>query len=463
MASLSAASSRLPNELLVDIFRWATDNPVRDADSISVLKPFEAAHESDDFASCDAALRTKLAISSSCRLFRHLSKPFFYEDIRIRHGSEAVAQTLEKEPSVALHAKRICIPSLGVPEAGNWLNLYPAGTDRILQLCTQIQVLLRSTAPSLTADGTRDVPPAPPPTQESIEDALLNEPERLDFSSQHFPFLLRADWYNTPFETLPSATRTPPMLWESETLTTLTLGSDYFKPSRDPDEVFVDLPYLHTLRVRSIRSFGDRSRGTDPNQVQLPSLRRIVFDHPSAIYLLFFEQPLRHLGAQIRTLEFGAHDKFLRHDFIMVIIMNCSNTTDLFFPVFTTMPTRKNSRLQVADIVYPIIRLGLSAVGFLHDSEDDNAVCEQWGRLGGHFLSLFGISTRFSKVKTVTLYGKEWEHVLPNRMFKGMLRMLVEKDLQVICEHPEVQRAWNVAIEKIHEGSVPLLCLPHTD
>lgn len=459
-----AASHRLPNELLVDIFRWATDNPMRDVHSLSILRPFEAAHDCDDFASCDAALKTKLAISSSCRLFRRLSKSFFYEDIRIRHGSEALAQSLEKEPTLAAHTKRICIPTLGIPEAGAWINLYPSGTDRILQLCTQTRLLLRPTAPIPVPvpDTVHGVPPAPPPTQESIEDALLNEPERLDFSGQHFPFLLRADWYNTPFETLPSASRTPPMLWESESLTSLTLGSDYFQPSRDPDEVFVNLPNLQTLRVRSIQTFGGRSRVTNPNQVRLPSLRRIVFDDPSAVYLLFFEQPLRHIRSQIKTLEFGAHDRFLRHDFVMVIIMNCSNVTDLFFPVFTTMPTRKNSRTQVVEIVYPITHLGLSAVGFLLESESEDAASEQWGRLGGHFLSLFGSSTRFSKVKTVTLYGKEWAHILPQRMFKGMLRMLVEKGLRIACEWPEVQIAWDDAVEKINEARVPLLCLPHT-
>ena len=454
MAPWMAATPQLPEELLAFIFYWATYNPVRGVDSLAVLKPFEAAHGRDEFASCDAALVTKLALFSSCRLFRQLMKPFLYEDIRIRHGSEALAHLFEREPGLAVHTKRVCIPPLGIPEAGNWLNLYPVGTERILRYCTKVRILVRPTTPSLAIPSPAPdlgSPGPPPPTQEGIEDALLNEPEQLDFPSHHFPLLQRADWYNTPIETLPSASRTPPILWESESLTTLTLGSDYFRPSRESEQILVDLPKLHTLRVRSIRSFGGSTRGTDPSSVRLPSLRRIIFEHPSAVYLLFFEQPLRHLGPQISTLEFGACDRFLQHDYLMVIIMNCSNTTHLLFPVFSTMPTRKNSRLQVVAIVYPVEHIGLSAAGFLHDSSDENAKEEQWGRLGGHFLSLFGSASRFSKLKTVTFYGIEWMFVFPEEMFKGMLRMILDRGLRVVCELPEVQKAWDVMVVKVKE------------
>ena len=420
----------LPEELLLYIFDLATYGPARDVESLIELKPFEKEYSADADDLCDAPLKTKRSLALACKLFRRLALKFLYEDIRIRHGSEGLAKAIEMGQEIGTFVKRASVSLEGFKAAGHWVASYPSATRRILQCCPNIVILTRpQTLPVDTVDLHGDNYNLP------ITDINLD-----DLSFQH---LRRVDWFNSPIDTLPSTLPTPKFVWKSSSLQTLTIGPDHIPLQLDVSPL-VDLPNLQTIRLRSTHTPGDVEEGViDTDSVLLPNLRKLVFSLPDGIYTLFFEQFLRACGPCVEEIEIAPDKRFLKYDFISVLLLNCSNATVLSFPVFTTKPTRKNTRRQHVEVAYLITQLALSSAGFRNDFdfEDEDDADSQWGLLARHVLALFGSSSRFSKLEKVILYGEEWEPLLSDPRAKGAIKLIKSKGVEIICENERVAAA----------------------
>ena len=96
---------RLPPELWLIIFRFATSSPITypsHAETTiyySHYEPFQSRHETTTIALSDAALRDKCTITLVCRQWRALAGDMRYEDIRIGRGIAALHAALS-EPAV---------------------------------------------------------------------------------------------------------------------------------------------------------------------------------------------------------------------------------------------------------------------------------------------------------------------------------------------------------------------------
>ncbi|KAL5512517.1 hypothetical protein ACEPAG_3170 [Sanghuangporus baumii] len=413
----------LPEELLLHIFDLATYGPAREINALVELRPFEKDYSDDVDALCDEPLNTKRALALTCKLFRRLVLKFLFEDIRIRYGSESLAEAMEREQEVGTFVKRVSVSLQGFKASDHWIASYPKGTRRILQRCSNVLILTRPQSLPVEAADLEDG--NFPATDNGLDDLRL-------------PNLQRVDWFNSPIDTLPSTLPTPKFIWKSNSLQTLTIGPDHF-PLQLNTPPIVDLLKLHTIRLRSMHTPGNVGEGViDPESVRLPALRRLVFSLPDGIYTLFFEQFLRACGPGIKEIEIAPDARFLRHDFISVLLLNCSNATVLNFPVFTTKPTRKNTRRQAVGIIYLITQVGLSSVGFRNDFEDEDDADSQWALLAGHLLALFGARSRFSKLERLALYGKEWEWILSDPRSKGAVELIKSKNVEIVCEHESV-------------------------
>jgi hypothetical protein len=93
---------RLPPELWLIIFRFATSSPITypsDAESTSYYcyyEPFQSRHETTTIALSNAAVRDKCAITLVCRQWRALAGDMRYEDIRIGRGIAALHAALSE-------------------------------------------------------------------------------------------------------------------------------------------------------------------------------------------------------------------------------------------------------------------------------------------------------------------------------------------------------------------------------
>lgn len=410
----------LPAELLIHIFELATHNPVRDIDVLVELPPFESINAGHHEQLCDAALRTKHAITTSCKAFRRLCSVYLYEDIRIRHGANHLADVLEQsvdEKGVGFGdlVKRVILSptSSGVP------SVY-GDTRRIMCLCPNLQILYRprdSINPDSEAPSHGDIPYC------------------LDVD---FPSLRRVDWLNCPVDALPVVSQFSPSFWSMPTLATLSIGADQWRSwheSSDTDDEVVSLRInTHTLRICSLDAFGPGSRLFI---VDLPRLRRLILDKPESMYALF---GIAQFGANITTLELGLHPEFARHDYLAVLIVYCQKATDLYYPIFTTQPTRGNSPQM--SFQYTIKQVGLNAARLPPEMnaevEIENEDGATWNKIYAHFESLCGEWTRFTALEKIVLYGDEWDEYLEDAQFEDCVKLIRSRDVALVREDDSV-------------------------
>ncbi|THH07799.1 hypothetical protein EW145_g3133 [Phellinidium pouzarii] len=423
---------RLPPELLTHIFGLATYSPARFIESLEEPEPLQ---EDSAIAQCDAALETKYSLALSCSFFRSLSECFLYEDIRIRHGSGDLLKALEKSTKGTVNrngdlVRRISVFPIGYDEGGHWYENISEHTIRILRCCPNIQVLTRPPMPVIRTSE--------PVNGQEADSFVIND---LKFSS-----LYRVDWYNSPFDRLPSPMPTPRFIWQTPSIRTLTLGPDYSDFHPGEQEIIMNLPDLHTLRVRSMNSFGQLLGDGNPRiDVKLPSLRRLIIQKADAVYLLYFGRPLSRAASKLRAIELGMDKRFLYHDFMSVLLMHCPNTTELSFHVFFTCPTRRNLPTSAVQFVYDVEHVGLSAA----KSDDMPWEEDTWQRLTEHFESLCGQQTRFSKLKRITLYGAQWAEYILDGALSGSLQLIRSRRVKVVCK----ESAARVAFEAVWRRS----------
>lgn len=391
----------LPAELLIRIFELATDNPTRNIDLYVELPPFESALPSKVEQQCDDALRTKLAITTACRAFRDICGELLYEDIRVRYGSKTLADILETKTSdnglpMGSTVKRAVLFPTGSEDENSPVRI-THDTRRILSCCPNLRAIFR---PRVNVRRT--------------DDAFLKDKTRVSEIEFHLHHLQRVDWSSSPCDDPPVIAQIPQSVWSSPGLRTLSVGVVEWRRFSGMQETETTEIFTHitTLRVRSLDAFG--VPGQRLFTLKLPKLKRIVLDQPDSMYALF---SIYQYGSQITTLEFGAHSGFLQHDYIAVLLVYCPNATDLYIPIFSMHPTRKNTEGSVPSS-YLVTHLCLTAVsGSIPEDM-------KWDHLLTHFDTLCGPLSRFTNLKKITFFGSEWRELIEDSRVLPILTTL---------------------------------------
>ncbi|KAL5483055.1 hypothetical protein ACEPAI_8284 [Sanghuangporus weigelae] len=446
MSSYENNICSLPHELLTEIFRIATDNPVRDIDSLVLWTPFEGSYAPQKLEESRIALKTKHALASVCRLFRDLTPEFLYEDIWIRYGSDGLREVLEDSKvwdadgegfGFGRFTRRVSIYS--AVELSDSSVPMPQNARAILSCCPNVRVISRSPIPQENLH-----------TQVEFIDAIpsLNDLE--------FPHLQRVEWHNVPNDTMLAATPTPTPFFFSQSLRVLIIGPDNFPPARrssasgldenqeqEAPETVISLPNLHTLGIQSIDAFGEPLRRYS---IYLPSLKHLILKRPEAIYNLF-DGGLTPLAPQITSLELAADFRFLRHDFISTVLDYCSHAEELYIPVFATRAPHQN--------MIPRVLLEFSSVKrvYLHAGLPNGYVYGQqawWTMLEAHFDGLCGPNSRFITLESIILSGREWiESVQDKDRFTVVLRMVRRKEVELVADDNNVQNELSLAFQEL--------------
>lgn len=429
----------LPPEVLLEIIKLATDGPIRYIDGMLTMMPFKSIHAANTATQCTKALNTKHSLSLVNRLFWSLSSEFLYEDVWVRHGSEALADVLERstadeESGFNRLVKRITIVPI------RWLKAdsdtpelaFPPGICRVLRVCSDVRIIARSNI-CLGMGETTSFPG-----------------DNHDLDGLNFPFLHRIDWSTTrsSFYEFDAIQPTPAFVYSTPSLRTLHLGSDIFPVLPNEQDIMISLPTLTTLSLRSLSTFGVESmRQPIRLRLHLPLLRHLILTRPEAYYNIF-DGALLPLAWQLTSLELGYDALFLRHDFLSAMLVTCPGITDLYMPVFTTRaPRTRQSEGAPAFHSVRVVHLhaaplptdaDLQAVIRAYDSSDEVA---RWGHLEQHVRGLVGEGTRFEALERIVLLGAEWQDYVSDKRFGPLASMIYQSSVSLEAEDQKVKVA----------------------
>ena len=412
----------LPEELLLKIVDLAIGSRSGVIDSLAELPPFETVYSISEEARSRKSLCTKRSLSQTSSYLRRLVVPLLYEDIWIHHGAEVLLQILQGSNGnvgYGKYVKRIFMPH-------STHHIVPDILRKIIESCPDVRILTRSLA-----------------TRKDQEFKPL-QIEDISFRADALKELVRIDWNNVPSDDVPAPTFAPSFIWSVPSLRVLTLGSRNFHDfeglqSTDPtseiiqSEIKIDLPNVHTLRLRTLDALGDPF--SHWYSVRLPKLRRVVLEAPAGLYP-FYEGCLTFYGSSIETIEFSTHVGFLRIDGVALALFYCPNVKELCFPVFNTMPVRKNP-LDVPDAEYRSYKVERVVLHGFTETEAGYQVSRSWmtTHLADHVDGLCGEGTRFTLLKTIVLYGPEWVELLEDSFISSLLEILTKKGIKL--EHRE--------------------------
>ena len=184
MTQVAAHIPRLPPELWLLIFRFATSDPI--TESTHHYEPFRPRHETANALS-NAALRDKCAIALVCRQWRELFGDMIYEDIRIGRGIAALHAALSAPaagPFTSTIAARHRVRRAVLPYAHTATPTHHSPPAlALLALLPRLEILVRPPIPV----------PIPPPPHRS---ARIAAPPRFEFPTAvpALPALRRLDW-----------------------------------------------------------------------------------------------------------------------------------------------------------------------------------------------------------------------------------------------------------------------------
>lgn len=402
----------LPSELLIEIFTLATDSPIRRIEDLVDLPPFEAIEYNKTEQLCNEALRTKLSITLACSAFRKLCAEMMYEDIRIRHGSKALADVLEtprvRDRLGSFVKRAVLFPMSKEPE--NWEETCK-NVKRILECCPKILMLVR------------------PPCDPSEDDRIYLAPFP---DSLSVPSLQRIDWHSGSKEGSSDLSQIPPLFWNSPSLRTLSLGVaswGSFDGDRNIEMRSVSSG-VKTLRVCSLDTLS--APGQHMYSLDLSLLSRIVLDQPDSMYALF---GIAQYGEQVRSIELGLHSGFLDHDYIGILLIYFSRAEKLFYPIFTTLPASTNS--PESNNICSVRHVGLHAAMTDELQDDEDWI---WSHLSKHIESLCGQWTQFTHLEQITFFGEDWKRYISDSRFTPILSLLRSGNISLSCDDSQVDR-----------------------
>ena len=426
--------SSLPTELLIEIFRIATDNPVRDIDLLASWSPFEPVHSNESGQAEKDALRVKSAIGLTSHQFRALVMPFLYEDIWVRHGSHELLLSLWKDTTLRSYVKRIAMTFDDENKSEEDVKAMVEDARNILSCCPNVRIVQRPRPEIQEEIKNHDVPPL-----EGFE----------------LPHLSRVNWYNGPGDDVFIAGPSPKFAWTSGSLRVLIMGKDDIpqeqngedrqetvplqqRPQQldEPLKPFVRLPNLHTLGVRSLSAFSHSRQPYDDVTFEVPALRCLVLARPEAMFNLI-DGPLSHYTNQIYVIELYPDFRFLRHDFVATLLTRCPNTTDLYIPIFTTRPPYPNEVprviLEFTSVSCVHLHAGFPVSGYSYKEQS------WWAMVEGHFQGICGPGSRFTELKQVELSGLEWKESLEDNRILPSLRLALGRGIELYSTDTGIQ------------------------
>lgn len=250
------------------------------------------------------------------------------------------------------------------------------------------------------------------------------------------PNVKRVDWFDCPADA--QSTVSPPF-WTLPSLKILSIGSDQWRLWYEPQGRQNDHSSTQiNIQILRICAFDTTfNPGNQRFTVGLPHLEAIVFEKPESTYALF---GIARFAEQIKSLELGLHPGFAHSDYLSILMRYFQNATDLYYPIFTTKPTRGN-KLEEKALNYNVTRVGLSAVKPLEhitSSESAQPANEREGRIwgwetiGAHFDSLCGERSRFLLLEKVVLYGREWEEYVEDTRFLPFIELLTSHNVSLM-------------------------------
>ncbi|CAL1705143.1 unnamed protein product [Somion occarium] len=301
---------RLPTELWLEIFRWATLTPSTEYYNTTTYQPFQAILTD----ARDESLAVKNALSRVCRMWNQLTKDLLYEDLCIpnKESIGKIRELLHGDPVLSRTVQRIYLPySSSVTEAK---ATYVADVNVIIRECSDLRTLVRPL---------------------SYKNALYASP--FEFAAEAcppLPTLKRLDWWHHN-----EASRTGginslmDVLRAAPNVEYLSLGGQLWLSFLDCPSI--ELPMLTTLRLRRVNILFVQQIC----KWSLPSLRTVIVDTIITHYPLldlFWET----FGAQLRTVELGRSLKFLTDETaIHNVLTGCPNLEELnYYVQFTQKP-----------------------------------------------------------------------------------------------------------------------------
>ena len=413
------ASSSLPVELWLEIFRCATRDPWTTALYSHDYFPFEAPPSSA--TTDDSARHTKCALTRVCKQWRRWAIPLLYEDILIPRTYSSMKRMLcdgedwESEgisiPPCARLVRRALLPYSSTVATSPQC---PPGALDVLELCSSLQVLVRASDPLTPITYDYATPKCPP-----------------------LPALQRLDWWHHN-----EAARTgginslTDVLNAAPALEYLSVGGELWPSYLHAPTAPVALPALATLRFRRVNAFfvlnlcraiGGTPGASTPDETvpsgrspALPALRHVVFDHVAHADMFW---PLwASAGAQVRTVELGPSLRFGVQDFLACVFAGAPALEALNYYVHFTHPP---SDAVAAAPMESLRSVGLHAHCHAFYAPGSK---EYWAHVERHFQALAGPG--FPALKEVRLYG-DWSPVAADDEFVRIAKPLREKGVLV--------------------------------
>ncbi|KAI0780645.1 hypothetical protein BD413DRAFT_607912 [Trametes elegans] len=381
---------RLPVELWLQIFRWATLTPSTSALNTTKYRPFEVI----DAHGFDAARCTKRALVLVCKRWKAWATPLLYEDLLLPQEDEQLARALRygearAEGTDALPCarlvRRVLLPySSTVTESSA-----PLQSVEALSQCPSVEVLVR-TADVLGPSGAYDFEAECPP----------------------LPSIKRIDWWH-----LNEAARTgginslPHVLAQAPNTEYLSIGGEIWQCFLHAPPAA--LPNLTTLRLRRVNAFFLMLLC----RWSLPALTHLVFDHIQSADI--FSPLWETFGPQVRTAELGVSLKFYIRDFLALVFAGCPQLEELNYYLFFT-------HVPHADRPQESLRtLGLHAHA---NSFFTPGTPEFWSHIAQHFHAFDALM--FPALQRVSLYG-DWSDVVGDQQFDKIVEPLRERGCAV--------------------------------
>jgi hypothetical protein len=366
---------RLPPELWIQIFRWATAPAEVEPKDVSTFMPFQSVKWNVPLRH---QLSTKRTLVLVCRQWRHLGIKFLYEVIVLRHHVQALEQALRRgygkwvrvaELVCACHNKHR--NHLGRPAVSQ--------VTEILRLCPNLR--------TLTRPATVD-------------------PCVIELHPAHFPLpsLHHVFWWNPHFVHGVPINSLLDVLGNSPNVRYLAVGGDAYLP--DIHGRLLHLPHLTTLRLRRLSS----SYLWQVARWSLPNLAHVVLEVVSLAQSL--DSLWDAFGHQLHTIELGCVLRFLVDDRITSILKQCPNLRVLNYYInFTSIPEN------------PFQHSLLKQIG-LHAAQNSFDAHLEWRHLEQHF-TLFA-HPGLPALEKVVLYG-DWGYFIYDPRFRALLEPLDSK------------------------------------
>ncbi|EGN94080.1 hypothetical protein SERLA73DRAFT_188648, partial [Serpula lacrymans var. lacrymans S7.3] len=301
-------AAHLPPEIWLHIFRWAT-SPLTSGSFALTYEPFQIGSEDV----LKATLQVRYAIVRVCWLWRALAMDLLYEDVRVRHGMQALVSALRGDEYLAEGNGR-WVRRLELPYAHTNTATSDSSVTalNILKHCPSLEVLTRP-FPSESADNMR--------FEFSAGHVVLTSLKRLEW--WHHNGATRSGGINSLYDVLKNAPN----------LQYLAVGGSVLP--RFISVAPLCLTALSTLRLRKMNHLFIRQLC----RWDLPSLEHVIVDVPET-WNRALEGFWETFGDRLRTVELGQSVAFCVSDQVTLVLQGCPRLKELNYYVFFTSPVR---------------------------------------------------------------------------------------------------------------------------